>query len=307
MRMSLRNKFLIPTILLLIIALGVSGAISYFQSRSALVTEVNKEITQLTESTTKVIDWWIRDKTQDLATWSKEKIYQDALKDSFVAKSARKAATAQFVKLKDTYGYYETVNLADANGDIVAASDEKIIGKIKIAERSYFKASMAGKMFISEPLKSKNTGNPVFVVSAPVESQGKTAGVMFMVIDLAAFNTQFVDPIKMGKTGYAYIYDGSGLVLAHPNKDNILKLNMKEFDFGREMMAQKEGLKNYVYQGVEKMVSFKRAQAVNWTFAVGAGTAELMAPVHRMGYMNLTVGVVTVVLGLVVIFWWPGP
>ncbi len=298
MRMNLKNKFLYSTIILVLVSLGVSGTISYLESSSALIGLSEKEIVRLVDTTTQVIDWWIRDRRLDISNWSEEKVYQTAFQDSFMAKAARKAANAQMAKAKENYGYYEDINLAGPDGLLIASSNEKLVGKINVKDREYFKASMQGKTFISEPVKSKATGNPVFVISAPVKSKGKVVGIILGVVDLSSFNQKFVDSIKVGKTGYAYMYDGRGLVLAHPAKANILKLDMKKFDFGRRMMALDHGIITYTYKGVEKLVAFKRAKLVDWTFAVGVGTGELMAPVTRLGYIILVAGLIILALGV---------
>ena len=52
--------------------------------------------------------------------------------------------------------------------------------KIQVKDRDYFKASMEGKVYISEVLKSKGTGNPVFMVSAPIKENDQITGVLFV-------------------------------------------------------------------------------------------------------------------------------
>ncbi len=296
--MNLRNKFLVSTTILIVTALGVSGAISYFQSNAALRESSEKEIVRLVDATAQVIDWWIRDRRLDISNWSKEKVYQMAFQDSFMAKAARKSANAQLAQTKDNYGYYESIGLAGPNGMLVASSNEALVGKMKVSDQEYFQASMQGKTVISATVKSKINGNPVFVISAPVKSKGNVVGVILGVVNLSSFSDKFVYPIKVGQTGYAYVYDGRGLILAHPDKSNILKLDMNKFDFGKRMMASDHGTITYTFKGVEKLVAFKRAKVVNWTFAVGVGTGELMAPANRLGYIILIVGLVTVALGV---------
>ena len=302
MKLSLRNKFLLPTIILLVIALGASSGISYFQSRDALKEAIDRQLTQLTETNAKVIGWWIGDRRLDVTIWSKEKQFRDALIDAPGIQEARKAANNELKILKDAYHYYEDICVANPKGGLVSASNLKIIGKISVADRGYFKKAMTGQLVISEVTVSKATKNPIFVIAGPIRHQGKILGVFFGVVDLARFSSEFIDPIKIGKTGYAFMYDSAGQVIAHPDKKNILNLKMQDTDFGRRMLSQKKGLLRYVWQSVEKIAALSPEPTTGWTVVVGSGTADLMAPAIRLGYINLIISVIAVLVGVLVIF-----
>jgi methyl-accepting chemotaxis protein len=301
MRMNLRNRFLLPMLLLIIVGMGTSTAVSYFKAKGALQEEITARLEQIADSTAKVIDAWVKDQELNVSNWSRQKMYMTAVKDSFIGKAARKSASSELEKVKKDYKYYEDICVADPSGDLVAASNPKIIGKINVKDRAYFKMSMEGKLYVSKVLKSKGTGNPVFMVSAPIKEKEKITGVLFGVVDVNSFTKLFVDPIKVGKTGYAYIYDSSGLVICHPDKSLILKLNMNEFDFGKRMLAEGSGLIDYEYKGVHKAVAFRKIPAVGWTLGVSAATAELLAPVKHLSYWNLGVALGVVILAAIVI------
>ena len=301
MNLSLKNRFLIPSVLLIVIGMGISGYVGYYKSKQALTASANEQLTQLATSTVKFMDTWIKDRKLDIDTWSRQKLYSTAVQDTFVGKAARKAANVEMARLKEQYNYYEDINVADLDGNLVASSSPGIIGKVKVDQREYHQVAKGGKFFVSEVTISKTTGNPVFMMSAPIHKNDEIVGVFFGVIDLASFSTTYVDTIKVGKTGYAYIYNKDGIILAHPDKSNILKLDMKEFDFGRRMMAQKSGIIDYTWKDVKKIVAFQTAGQIDWTVGIGAVTHELLSEVKTMGYVNLSVAAVIVVLAVVVI------
>ena len=302
MKLSMRNKFLLPTAILLIVALGASSAISYFQGRAALEKSITEQLSKLTESTAAVVGWWIKDRRLDVASWSQQKIFLTALKDSFVAKAARKASDAMMTNLQKSYGYYEDICLASTNGDLVAASNPKLVGKLKVADRKYFQEAMGGRQFTSNVLISKGTGKPIFVIASPVMEKDKIVGVFFAVVDIAKFNAMFIDPIKIGQKGYAYMYEPSSAVIAHPDKKNILTLMMNTFDFGRKMLSLQSGVIKYTWSGMEKIVAFRKEPSTGWTVAVGCGTEELLAPVVRLGFISLIISLIAVVVGVIVVF-----
>ena len=302
MKLSLRNRFLVPTLALIIIGMGASSFISYYYAKGAMETAYSDQITQIADWSVKTLASWVKSRKLDIASWSEQKVFITAAQDTFVGKAARKSANVQLDDLKQRYGFYEDMNLADAQGNIIASSNPDLIGNFDVKDRAYFVEAMKGKLYVSDALRSKGTGNPIFVIASPIKDNEGTKGVLFGIVDLNQFSGSTVDTVKVGKTGYAYIYNKEGTLLAHPDKSNILKLNMKEFDFGRDMMASKNGLITYTWKGVEKVVAFKTYPEMGWTVGVGAGTEELLAPVKSLQYVNLLVSLCVVLAAAIVVF-----
>ena len=301
MKMNLRNRFLVPMLLLIVLGMGTSTIVSYVNAKDALEEEITSRLEQVVDSTAKVIDEWVKDQKRNIGNWSRLKMYMTAVKDSFVGKSARKSADVELLKVKGDYKYYEDICVTDKEGVLVASSNPKLVN-MNIRDRSYFKGSMEGKICVSEVLRSKGTGNPVFVVSAPIKNNGAVSGVLFGVVDLNAFTERFVDPIKVGQSGYAYLYDKRSYFISHPDRSDILKLKMTDFDFGKRMLAQENGIIEYEYRGVDKLVVFQAVPGTDWTLAVTSNTAELLAPVKNLSYWNLGVALgVFLMAGIVIV------
>ncbi len=301
MNLSLRSRFLIPTLTLIILGMGFSAVVSYTKSKNTLTAAIETQMVQLADSTAKIIDSWVKDCRLDVVSWSRQKVYQTAVQDSFVGKAARKSANEQLAKLKEEYQYYENLILAGADGEVLSAAETSVVGKVNTTDRQYFQEAMEGKVSISPVLTSKGTGNPIFVMAAPIKEKDTVTGVFISVIDVATFNQEFIDPIKIGQSGYAFMFDNGGRVLAHQDKTKILSVNVNEFDFGRKMLAQGNGIFSYSYEGVEKIVAFRKTSELGWSIAVGVVSGELFAPVKELGYVNLAVAGVVVLLAVVVI------
>ena len=114
---------------------------------------------------------------------------------------------------------YEHIYLAhtvDKNGWIIARSDGKKPGGYR-ADRTWFKSPMAGANLTRQLLISRTIEQPALCLSAPIKKdQLNILGVTAICSDLKAL-TQQVGQLKFGETGYAFIVDESGAVLAHPN------------------------------------------------------------------------------------------
>ena len=302
MRFNIRNKFLVPMVILVLLGMGGSSIISYTLSKNALKTALTGQLSQIADSTETIMQSWVRDRTLDVTNWAAQSVFSTALKDSFVGKAARKSASAQLAGMKEEYQYYESIGIADANGEIVAAADEEIIGKIKIGDRAYFQDSMQGKTHVSKVIQSKQSGNPVFVISAAIKEKDTVTGVFFSVVSMSAFSSHFVETIKVGQTGYAFIFNKEGLVIAHPDKANVLKLNLNDLDFGPKMMAMKQGLLEYEYKGDTKIAALKTFEQMGWTIAVSSMSKEIFASVSQLGKVNVIMVTVVVLVAAVIIF-----
>ncbi|MBI9084862.1 MAG: Cache 3/Cache 2 fusion domain-containing protein [Desulfobacterales bacterium] len=302
MKLSLKNRFLLPTVALIIIGMGVSSGVSYYKSEVALTHAINDQLTQQAKSTTDYLGTWIRDRELNINTWSKDKAYRTAVLDSFMGKAARKSASDQLAEILKTYDFYENICVASPDGDIVAAAEESVVGKVNVKERPYFQPAMKGETIVSKVLASRQSGNPVFMIAAPLKEKDDVKGVIFAVVNLAAFSRQFIAPIKIGDSGYAYIAGSDGLVIAHPDPAVLMKVNLTDYDWGKRILSEGKGLFIYTFEGVKKLVAFDRESRQQWIVVVTAPAAEIMAPVRAIGRINLAVGLVVVLAaGLMVL------
>ncbi len=302
MQLSIKNKFLIPTIVLIIFGMGLSTAISYFKAKSAIKKVITDQMHQEADSVVVFFNEWLFNRQLDMANWSKQKVFQTSLKSSFVGKSARKSANNMMAELRENYKFYIDVLLADSKGNIIAGSNPKVINKINIEGRNYFKEALKGNSNFSQVIKSKDTGSPVFVLAAPVLEKKAVAGVLFGIIDVSILNTKFIDPIKIGKSGYAYMFDKKGIIIAHPDKSQILKLDINTLPFGKTIMANKNGNITYEWKGVEKIVAMKNSTKLDWTVGVSAVSDEVFAPVSALGRINMLIAVVIVIIAVFVVY-----
>ncbi len=291
MKLNLKNKFLLTIIALITACLSVSTTIFYFNFKGALFQTVTGQIEQTTANTVDMMARWFKDRRLDLNTWSKQKIFTTALQDSFLGESARKGAGKLLAEIKNGYGYYENICIANLKGELIAAADGSVLGKINVQQQDYFQIALTGQPAVSAAQHSEASGDPIFVFSVPLKVKGKVAGALISYVDLTVFSRLFIDTIEVGSTGYAYMFDDQGFVIAHPDKSNLFKLNLNSFDFGREMIAMVEGLLIYTFKGMEKLVVFQKFEEMGWTVGIGAGTHELLAPVRRLGLIILAIGV----------------
>ena len=164
---------------------------------------------------------------------------------------------------------------SDITGILFAWSDGSYVSSAgahgNIADREYFKAIMAGtKSFIvSEPVLSKSLG--VYQVVFAQAVRGEDGAVKAMVgfqLKLDELSL-LVSSARIGSSGYGWVADTDGNVLAHPSGDKVLKLKLGE--------ADKQGYKGFdALKGA--MASGKSGRAA-WTSPNGNSMVTFFAPV----------------------------
>jgi len=304
MQLSLRNRFLIPTTIILVLCMGDISAVSYFKSAAALKESIAQQTSQVSNSVAQQISSWLQERKLDIVANSEDPLYASLLLADAADSSGRAALREndRLAELQRQSVFYEFIAIADSSGAIVASSFPEHVGAMNVADRAYFQASFAGQEALSEVILSKGSGKPVFVISAPIKANGKVAGVLLGVVDLTRCNASFVDPVKIGASGYAYLLDATGKILAHPDKSNILHLDLSQFDFGRALLAQRQGLIQYTFKGTPKLVGFQTIPETGWIAAATANDAEIYAPVKRLGMINFGILIFSTTLTAGIIF-----
>ncbi|OQX28415.1 MAG: hypothetical protein BWK80_00305 [Desulfobacteraceae bacterium IS3] len=288
MKWSLRNRFLIPTLFLFIFGMGTVIAISYLKSKDTLEASMTVQVTRMTESVVRLIDSSIESIKLNYAYRSEDATLTTVVQD-ILGETVLDAANRLLLKIKNDYGYYEQVAVTNTEGIVVASSSPEEIGK-NISDQTCFKEALTGKIAVSDVVKSKTTGKAVFTVSSPLKMGDEIVGVHFGIIEMAYFETHFIEPAKFGKSGYSFAVRKDGILISHPEKSKILTYNINSEDFGKEMLEKKEGLIAYTFEGVEKLAAYKKYETLGWILAVNVNKSEILDPVKQVSYVNIAVG-----------------
>ncbi len=206
-------------------------------------------------------------------------------------------------------GYFEKVNIYE---DIIISTFER--NPVSIASGSgrsegvrwggnigfeaNINAAFNGKYHISEPQKSPATGLPVVLVTCPIKYNEKMIGITGLACDIGTFSYSLVKDIKIGKTGYPFICDYKGLVFAHPDKEQIFKLDVKKYDWGRKMMESPSGtVIEYKWEGKDKILTFMKNEKYQFISAATIYVSDINEDANTMALIMVIIGVVGIAAG----------
>ncbi len=300
---KIRNKFLIPMVILVLLGMGVSSFLSWRTARNALETSRFEQLNQIIDITVHNIADWINNRKLDISNWANQDTVKTALKNNFLGKAARKTLNDDFARMQKEYHSYNSFHLAGPDGTIIVSSSPELIGKLNIKDREYFKKALQGKINMSKVLKSKTDGSPILIIAAPVVDNGGVAGVFYVLISMEDFNSKFIDWIKIGEKGYAFMVDNNdGTCLAHPDKNNIMNRHITEFDFGNNMLAANDGVFYYQSKNVDKVSVLRTFKEMGWKIVITTDVAESYAAANKLGKLNLILAISAVIIAATIIF-----
>ncbi len=188
---------------------------------------------------------------------------------------------------------YETILVTDAAGTVIADGSKGTYKTLSLADRDYFQSAKNGKANVGAVVKSKISGNPISSICAPIiSSEGKFAGTAAIVMKI----DYLVDKVcaKIGQTGYGFMTNSSGLIIAHPDKNNILSLNIGSLS-GMETISQRmaslqAGVESYVFKGIPKIAGFAPVNITGWSVCVTQNQDEFLAAAHMIRNVIVIIG-----------------
>jgi methyl-accepting chemotaxis protein len=312
---SLKFKLILGGILAVIVPLTVVGFFAINKSSTALVIAAKGQASLVAGNLATMVDVAMEQEVKLAKGMALEPLVENAADK--VSKGSIDSAMAELKVLdgflekvfKQIGSGYDIMFVANANG--IAISDNMggalRTKKLSVADRDYFISAKTGKVSIGTPVFSRASNKPVVVVAVPLKTDsGQFAGIFATVIQIDTLSDK-ITKIKIGKTGYPFMIDRTGVTIAHPNKAFILELNLAKLKgmglITTQMLAQKSGVDNYHFKGVDKIAGFAPVETTGWSIGVTQNEAEFMAPVVTIRNLVLITGGIFLVITLLGILW----
>ena len=200
---------------------------------------------------------------------------------------------------------YESILVADTNGVVFADGNGGKYKGVSLANREYFQIAKQGRANVSTPVKSKLTGKPIAPVCAPIVSgQGEVMGTVTNVLKMD-FLSEKITSVKVGRTGYPFMVDRTGLIIAHPNENHVLKTNLAKLKGMEEimgkMMTKQTGVESYVFEGIDKIAGYAPVEVTGWSIGVTQPSEEFLGAAHAIRNVILLVGGIFLAITIILV------
>ena len=302
--MSLRQKFLVIGIIAIVLPLVVLGSIVYLKAKteSTKTAEANAmNVSRLTALAVKEL------MTANLNTLQSFSLNPIAIKAAQGDSESLTKAPDLLKELNKKLGdAYEVLFVVDTSGNIVSDSTGGGYKNINVSDREYWKKAMQGTPVIENMIVSKKTQEPVLPLAVPlVNDEGKVVGVLAGALKTDSL-INLVTKFKASETSYSFMVDQNGIVIAHPDKSLIMKLNAKQTqgleELTNKMTSGQEGLVKYVFKGFEKIGAVVPVGINGWSIGTTQSVSEFMKTATTIRNSTVLVAVIFLIIGIIGIY-----
>ncbi len=290
--MSLKSKFLLPTVLLFTLGLAVISVTYSWSARSTLQDTQERNALEITQAITANVSNWLNSVKRDADIWS--------TRNEFIEFAPN--ARASLKRLHAANPLYAGVSLLGMDGTVVYSTTEANEGKLNLKERDYVQTAMKGNIGISDLNISKVSGLPVVAVAAPLKREGSIVGAIYMTINIAGLTDHFFKGVTTGESGYMMMFNSRGGFLSHPQ---LKEMNQRETTppYITNMLKAKEGIEFFKDDsGREYMAAFTTDSQLGWVVAACFQIDELYADLKRTAYINIGIGAAVLAVAVILIF-----
>ncbi|WPC40411.1 methyl-accepting chemotaxis protein [Clostridium sp. JS66] len=279
---SIRTKLVISLISICLIPLIISGSVSYMESKSILNKKLSLTSSQsLLEIENGLTNYFNGFSDIVSLTASNPGIVNvDTDNNTGIVSEILKGVKESD---KDILGvYYGT-----SSGKFTIYPNVKMPDGYDATKRDWYKQALdnKGKVIITPPYKDAATGNSVVTLAKTVEKNGQVVGVIGMDCSLITLS-QKISSQKIGTTGYMFIADTSGTVLAHPTKELIGTKEATNLSFWDKVKSENSGFINYTYNGSKKFGVYKTNELTGWKLVACLNETELSS--DTMAILQIT-------------------
>jgi methyl-accepting chemotaxis protein len=289
---SLRGKMLVLILIPVVAVVAAIALLTYFQVKTSFTSNVEEMALEVATKASDIVDEWLNGIVKEVQWLAGTDAVMNALK------------TGNWDDLMKNYlpprlknkPYIEMAFIAYPDG----AAPTTLGSVAQISDRGYFVQIMkqGQDVAISDALVSKATGKNIFVVAAAVKDENnKTIGLFGATVLLDTIS-KIAAEIKIGKAGFGWVVDSTGLLLAHPNKDLVMKLKITEAskegykgleEIAKKMLAGQSGYGKITKPDGEVDHAFYAPirTAKGWSFGVSIPEKQVLAQVNQLSHNGL--------------------
>ena len=204
-------------------------------------------------------------------------------------------------EINKKHSEFALIFVTDSKGQQVARSDDKNQFD-NMSDRDYFKAVISNKKTeISDVLISKTTGKPAVVIAIPIFSaQGEFQGILGGTLDLSIIE-EMRSKITIGETGYAFITDSNGLILAHPDIKMVEEQrNVSDIPVVKKALTGEVGAEAYEDNGEKIFGSYTVVPTTGWPVVVRQTYDDAFSAVIKAQIKMISIAVAILVITIII-------
>ncbi|MDR2808805.1 MAG: methyl-accepting chemotaxis protein [Spirochaetaceae bacterium] len=204
----------------------------------------------------------------------------------------------------ESHGYLDFA-IVDMNGVAHYIIDESTTD---LSDRDYIIKVLSGTQSISDVIISRVINKPVVMLAVPIKVNNVVVGALIGRKD-SNFLNEITHNVIFGATGYSYMMNNAGTIIAHPNLNYVLEqfnpTVQASSDRSLNALAQvtkrilltRNGLAHYRFGGKTMYISFSPVDVNDWFLILAIEQKEFSSGLNRLYGWVILFTVVFMVVG----------
>jgi methyl-accepting chemotaxis protein len=261
-RFGILGKLLITMMVVMLVPLATIWFLDYRTSVEHLSADIEERLSAQADSAVGFINAWVDTNLRMLR--------QNARLEDIVSMDPRQQAPVLQSIIRE-YPYIFLAHTVGLDGMNVARSDQE--APKNYGDREYVQRVIAGAPMGRQFVISKTTGKPSFILSVPITREGRIVGVLGIAMDVNDL-TRRIAAVRIGETGFTFLVDDTGNVVAHPRARQNLAKHPAVAGAGYESGTKKRSL--FVEDG-KQIIAYSEKTDQAWTLVAQQDYAEAYA------------------------------
>jgi len=309
---GLARKLIIFSLLLVIIPLSVLGVISTFKTASALEQQTVTSMKVGTEIKKHQLEEGIRlvmmENTMIASDYEVFEVIEDAAVSNGTDEHNKELLIhEQNVKyyldniIKENSGLLMGILLVDKEGKLIPGTTAGTDNSEGILNASkYIEVIKNGSQYISDTYLSSDGKTVLITIGTPIKKDGEILGAVISSVNFNKMTDKLVS--RTSDSNFAFsVFNKDGLILAHENKDYILKLDLSKENasLGKligEMKSKDKGYGFYNLKGVDKVLTYEKTAFNDWYMTTIYTVDEYTLASKQLKQFTLIIALIAIVL-----------
>ena len=298
--LGIKSRLVLSIIALFVVSSLTLGLISYKKSSSMLISSAKENMTSQVKNSADILTSQFKEITKSIEIISRQ--------EEIASMDWDRQREICF-REKDKLGV-KALEISKPNGDTHTTNSDAVFN-LKGIEN--FDLAISGTPNVTSPIFSEANGELIIIITVPIFDGGNVVGTLGATIDADAFQ-ETVASMNSGESGYSYVLNENGQVIAHKDIDFVYdgKNFLKDFAGDKEyssfvstqqnMVNGKEGSEDYKVLGKTSYISYCPVEDLGWSIATIIPESEVLAPVKALGGFLLVATIISIIIAVALIY-----
>ena len=291
-RFGIFSKVLLTMIFVSVAPLVTIWYVNYESTKSRIDSEVSARFAASANHLTNHVDSWV--------DMNRRMLLENARIPQIISMDAERQDQI-LALMTEIYDWNYLAFTVDLDGQNVGRSDGK--ARKYYGDRIYVQQVLDGSAMGKQVLIGKTSGKPAFVLSVPINSgEGKLKGVLAIAMTISEVSER-ITSTRLGRTGFAFLVDEEGKVIAHPS-DELTNARQDLSADPAVNAAIEQGARSLVFQDGDgrKVIARMQRTEDDWILVVRQDFDEAFEAVTRSNRDAVFLLIATLVIVLIVSF-----